>query len=521
MPFPSTIQPTAGTPPLPAPIVTQSILQQSALAGQQQSFVPAINNNSLNRNVSGGAPTLTTNNSVILDSLTSSYVSINPTSTGLSVYLPNVVQALITTQAEIVLKNSGMYHLRIRDAAGTHIGWLMAGHTTTFILESSLVFPSLWRQVSGDTARDRGIYLGNVVVGISSPSTASIPSTSVMLNDTFGLYTVAYTASFNIYGFSFVDGYAAVGNFFNYSTTNGYNTYCLDITPITSTTAFMLYSTTASNTIYGVVLTLNTSTLAVTAGTPVAMPTAGLASFINPVCCDALSATSVLCAYTTVTTGQVKAVICTISGTTVTTNTEMVITGAVNTSGANPIIIAALTSNLACLHLNGTVYRLSVSGTTITAATGLVLANGGKFAGLVANSPTQTLVSYSSATPVNYLTLLTDNGSTFSANQVITGYGAQATSYATSSYLGGYANSAPSIVTNSQGTTTIRSDRLHNGSIVPSSYVPVNYSLSVYYSVNAGLAGSTPKSWGGNIPFVVNITGYAYATTGILPVLSA
>ena len=318
-----------------------------------------------------------------------------------------------------IYKNIGKIPTAILDGSGNYVAWSMPGTVLQQYLENIGSTAGKWRFSSGNQCADAtGLYLSQ---SIGAPS--NVTSLNISVSQLSAQNGILFSNSLTgVYGWSENETGKQCGalNSFSLFATASY----VSTIPLTATTALLLYRAVTTGYLTCVVATLNTSTLAVTLGTPEPIsttdtPNTAASNTFRAQWMAALSPSLVLCVYAT-SSGTINACTISISGTSATPNA--VVSSSVTTTGTGAVTAVALSATL-----GNTVYydssggissmRISVSGTTPTFGTPIVIkASPYTMFNCWAISTTQLAVVYqeiSNVTPTNG-NVITDSGTAIS-----------------------------------------------------------------------------------------------------------
>jgi len=369
--------------------------------------------------VTGTNVTNPMSSNLTLVSSSASMQTVAPNAQGLSINLPNATTC-VTGSLLFTLKNTGLWYVWILDASGNAVSVLMPSATVIVSLESNSTPAGQWRFTTSGDDNEVGVFVGkNPGYSIINNATQTPANTTCQLSATNSIVVSAVsTTSISINGYIDSNTGNIIGSTLLSLTVGLSVSANYDIVALTSTTALLIYQATSTEYMTAVVLTLNTSTGNVTAGTAVTMDNT-LSSSISGVVLVAVSSTFAIAFYGS--TNLINSYGLSVSGTTVTLANK--VTKTITNPSYNYFSVQVLTGTLLHMYYYDSstginVVRITVSGTTQTfgttvniAATGL----GVPYASAVQNGSTtvSACVIYNNTSNTNLSTVVsTDTGST-------------------------------------------------------------------------------------------------------------
>lgn len=371
-------------------------------------------------------------------SVNSSVVQVvTPTTYDQVVFMPDT-GAYQTGGVKFIVTNAGLYPMQICNTAGVFQGWLASGVTASLVPVGNA---GAWKLLTGDLTRDNGVHWFGSIGNPISPGTTYLISTSIAngslgdcsLTSRYGIcWYINSVSDLVLMGY---DRQEFQTTFFSKQTVASMVTTftSVDICPLSSTTALLVYATGA--TIIANVLTLNPGASTLSLGTQV---TVVGSTGTGGVSCCALSSTAGLVTYN-VGSSQFWCAQVGISGTVCSAGTPATVGGAGVNGG--PITCKALSATLAYILLpagsTSAINRVVISGTTVTPSANTVLTSKTlwAFSGTYTSGGTIDLIKYSSTQMFivglvdgggnAYGTVFTDTGSSITVKHTLLALGGE------------------------------------------------------------------------------------------------
>ena len=395
---------------------------------------------------SGSTLTDPMSGTLTLTNLSNARQVINPNAAGLIISLPDAT-GMVASANRFEFENVGGYAVMVNDFVGNIVSWAFPSTLVNMSLDSIASTAGKWRSHCAGTPAESGVFFEKTESSFPTTANTVLPKAmvTVQLDSTYGIFLhgngtgnqlrcQAYkmTAQGLTYG-------AQVGGFDFLN-----NVGALDAVKVTATQIFVAYRNNTSNRVECATVDLNTGTLVCTLN---AIVTIEAAIACNCLAVDALSATAMIVAWDS-NAAVGKAVVVSIAGIVCTVNTPAIFQASNISSVPDSLTVAALTSTLA--HVNfwssaSVVNRLSISGTTITAGTGVATAGNVNPIGIIKGSATTSLMLFAIPSA--------DSTSGYTAGVVATDTGSAITFSAetTLAYMGGDSNHVGRLVGISAG----------------------------------------------------------------------
>jgi hypothetical protein len=368
----------------------------------------------------GATVTSPMSSNLVLTSASRQVQTVFPNAAGLSIQLPDATTFSVGGAAVFELNNqttSGSFPVQIIDSASALLGWVLPGGRTQVHLDSIAAATGNWRLQSGDRAQDLGWYEWGDTRQQTTTSYGG-NQCNVQLDSQYGIrFYGSNSTPLNCVGYKIGDPLTAIGAASVAITTSVLG---FDAVRLSATEALVTWYDASSNNTKVATVDLNTGTLAVTLNTAVVVDaTTPTTTYIS---CDAISSSLAILLYN-VGAASCKAVTVSVAAGACTVNTPATVngTGALNT----PQDIVVLSSTLAHAVMQQPAqtlnfYRLALSGSTISSVSSAVKQASRGDCAITKVSATVSAVAYDDAatTTAVYCNILTDTGSTVTANEI-------------------------------------------------------------------------------------------------------